>query len=161
MGSGGRAPHIHSLGNRKRCMITFTPGQHPPPACNILLYPTTVLCHFPPLLSYTCSVGSVVYVKKTNEPTATGTDSSQIQYLCCFNIPSTQELFIRSWYVIRKRKLLYKQGFHASKFAWNSPDFISFQDLSQCPAKFRAGSQILQVFPSHKNATFLTICTNI
>jgi hypothetical protein len=33
----------------------------------------------------------------------------------CFNILSTQ-LFISSWYVIRKHKLLYNQGFHSSQF---------------------------------------------
>ena len=89
------------------------------------------------------------------------TDSSQIQYLFCFNIPSTQLLITGSWYIIRKHKLLYNQGFHSSRFPWDSPGFMSFQDLSQCPAKLRSRSQILQASPSHENATFLMICANI
>lgn len=39
--------------------------------------------------------------------------------------------------------------------------FMGFKELLRCPAKFGSGYQMLLVFPSHKNKTFLTVCTNI
>ena len=129
---------------------------------NILHSLTTVLCHFPPLFNYTCSAGSAVYVNTINEPTASGNKLYSDKILMfCFHIPSTQLLLIGSWYIIKKHKLLYNQAFHSFQFARDSPGFMSFKDLSRCLAKYRSGSQILQVFPSHENATLLTIFTDI
>ena len=71
-----------------------------------------------------------------------------------YQLPSTQLLFIGSWYIRTKHTLLYNQGFHTSPFAQDSPSFMSFKEMSRCPAKFHSGSQMSQVFPSHeKNNT--------
>ena len=46
-------------------------------------------------------------------------------------------------------------------FPGQSQSYGFWRALSRWPTKFCSGRQISRVFPSHKNTTFLTRCTNI
>lgn len=69
-----------------------------------------------------------------------------------------------NWYLlgVHDVEICHILGCQSSRFSWHSPGFVGFKSvLSPCPTEFGSGHHMSWVYPSHKNMTFVTACTNI